>query len=114
MLLFSFVLVLVCLVYILVQVWREHKVNLKMFNEYPVGSRYQVFEKTINDIDYYTIFCLTFRGWLLTPVWNYYEHYVSREMAYHNCSRLNKMQIKDYSRDKIKAELKNVEQYRKL
>lgn len=65
MLLFSFVLVLVCLVYILVQVWREHKVNLKMFNDYPVGSRYQVFEKTINDIDYYTIFCLTFRGRLL-------------------------------------------------
>ena len=49
-----------------------------MFNDYPVGSRYQVFEKTINDIDYYTIFCLTFRGRLMTPVWNYYEHYVSR------------------------------------
>lgn len=103
-----------CIGYLLYIVWKDHKDNLKMYKEFPIGSRFQVFEKTINNISYYTIFCLSFRGKLLSPKWQYHKHYVSKDMAYNNCLRLNEMQKKDNERNKIKVELEDIGQYRKL
>lgn len=112
--LFLIIVVLMSFGYFLYIIWKEHKEDLKLFKEFPIGNRYQVFEKTINNITYYTIFCLTFRGHLISPKWQYHKHYVSKDMAYHNCFRLNEMQKKDYERNKIKVELNDIGQYRKL
>ena len=103
-----------CIGYFLYITWKDYKDCLKMYKEFPIGSRFQVFEKTINNIPYYSIFYLAFRGCLLSPKWQYHKHYVSKDMAYHNCLRLNEMQKKDYERNKFKVELKDIGQYRKL
>lgn len=103
-----------CIGYFLYIVWKDHKDYLKMYKEFPIGSRFQVFEKTINNIPYYSIFYLTFRGCLSSPKWQHHKHYVSKDIAYHNCLRLNEMQKKDYERNKFKVELKDIGQYRKL
>ena len=112
--LFLIIVVLMSFGYFFYIIWKEHKEGLKLFKEFPIGNRYQVFEKTINNITYYTIYHIGFSDKLLIPKWDYYGHYVAKNIAYHNCQRLNSMQAKDYSKGKIKAELKNIEGYRKL
>ena len=112
--LFLIIVVLMSFGYLFYIIWKEHKEGLKLFKEFPIGNRYQVFEKTINNITYYTIYQIGFSDKLLIPKWDYYGHYVAKNIAYHNCQRLNSMQTKVHRKGKIEAELKNIEGYRKL
>ena len=45
--LFLIIVVLMSFGYFFYIIWKEHKEGLKLFKEFPVGNRYQVFEKTI-------------------------------------------------------------------